>query len=302
MTTAPVALFAFNRPEHVRRTLESLSQNVDANQAELVVFLDGPRHERDEAQVRAVREVVTSRHWCKSVDIVVRGENWGCARSIIDGVTQLCRSAGRVIVVEDDLVLSRWFLEYMHTALQRYADAERVMQVSGYMFPDVAATETRAVLLPLPTSWGWATWDRAWRRFDPLQTPDGFARLSQDHAMRHRFDMMGSYPYFQMLQDQLRGRIDSWAIQWYLATFLQEGLTLFPARSLVGNFGFDGSGRHCGRAANGNARPPSEDRPDFEFPERIEVESLVYEAVVRHLYQLTGGFLGRMRRCLRHGW
>ena len=79
MTAAPVALFAFNRPEHVRRTLESLSRNVGANQAELVVFLDGPRHERDEAQVRAVREVVTSRHWCKSVDIVVRGENWGCA-------------------------------------------------------------------------------------------------------------------------------------------------------------------------------------------------------------------------------
>ena len=97
------------------------------------------------------------------------------------------------------------------------------------MFPDVVATETRAVLLPLPTSWGWATWDRAWRRFDPLQTPEGFARLSQDRAMRHRFDMMGSYPFFQMLQDQLRGRIDTWDIQWYLATFLQEGLTLFPA-------------------------------------------------------------------------
>ncbi len=116
------------------------------------------------------------------------------------------------------------------------------MQVSGYMFPVDLDADTDAVFLPFTTSWGWATWSRAWRRFDPQMS--AFERLSADPALRRTFNLEGAYDYFDLLRRQKRGQVDSWAIRWYLSVFMQGGLTLYPVRSLVQNIGFDGSGTH----------------------------------------------------------
>jgi len=168
--------------------------------------------------------------------IVERDRNWGLANSVIEGVTQLCERFGWVIVVEDDLVVSPVFLNYLNTALLRYVDEPMVMQVSAHMFPIDIQAQTDAVMLPFITSWGWATWYRAWKHFDPNMS--GFEKLKANGALRRRFDLDGSYPYFQMLKHQANNKIDSWAIRWYLSVFLMEGLTLHPCHSLVRNEGY----------------------------------------------------------------
>ena len=187
--------------------------------------------------------------------VVERSRNLGLANSIIEGVTRLCTERGRVIVVEDDLTVSRHFLEYMNQALDRYADDERVMQVSGYMFPVSLGTETDALFLPLTTSWGWACWQRSWKKFDPGGS--GREALSRDPSMRRRFNLDGAYDYAGMLDAQAAGKIDSWAIRWYLSVFLRGGLVLYPARTLVRNLGFDDSGTH-------GAPPADWGRPELE--------------------------------------
>lgn len=243
MPLSPVALFVFNRPQHAERTLESLIANTELAESLLCVFCDGPRHPGEQEKVEATREVV-KRLVPPGTTIIERETNWGLARSIQSGVSYLCERHGRAIVVEDDLVLAPTFLRYMNDALDRYQDDERVMQVSGHMFPVAVPSAEDAFFMPFTTSWGWATWERAWRKYDP--DARRYSDVRDDRNVRRAFDLDGAYPYFRMLERQQRGEVDSWAIRWYLSVFWERGLTLFPVKTLVQNRGFDGSGTHCG--------------------------------------------------------
>jgi hypothetical protein len=243
MNYAPIALFVYNRPWHTRQTVEALLANAEAAQSALYVFSDAPRNAAASRAVAEVRSYIHSIAGFKSVTIIERKTNLGLARSIIDGVTQLCDEYGRVIVLEDDLVTSPHFLSYMNDALALYENEDRVMQIAGYMFPVELDLKEDALFLPFTSSWGWATWERAWRHFDAEGT--GHQRLVDDQNLRRAFDLNGNYGYSRMLESQLRGETDSWAIRWYLSVFLMNGLTLYPKKTLVGNLGFDGSGVNC---------------------------------------------------------
>ena len=244
MSLAPIAFFAYKRPEHTRKSLESLAKNHGAESSELFVFCDGIKKPEDSEAIQQVRDVVKGQQWCGQVHIIEREQNMGLAKSVIHGVTDLCSKYGKVIVLEDDLILSPFFLEYMNQALDVYETDTQVIQISGHMFPvKFASSEEDCIFLPFTTSWGWATWQRAWKHFDP--EIKGYEQLKLNKNMRYKFDLNGSFPYFHMLESQLTSQIDSWAIRWYLSTFMLDGLTLFPKNSLVANIGFDGSGTHC---------------------------------------------------------
>lgn len=239
----PIALFIYNRPDHTARTIAALATNPVARESNLIIFADGPKRPDHRDTVAAARAVARQAAGFKSVRIVERDRNFGLANSIIAGVSETCEAYGRAIVVEDDLVVAPGFLEFLNAALDRYADDAQVMQVSGYMFP-----VKRAESLPdcffsrLPTSWGWATWRRAWQRFE-----SNAARLLEqiDRQGARAFDLDGAFPYREMLEQNSRGVLDVWGARWYASMFLHEGLCLYPARSLVNNIGMDGSGEHC---------------------------------------------------------
>jgi hypothetical protein len=239
---SPIALFTFKRPEHTRRLLESLAKNPEFTKSQLFIYCDGARNEIEAIQVEETRVLLRNLiHPNKT--LIERDRNWGLANSVIEGVTELCKRFGRVIVIEDDLIVSPVFLNYLNVALIRYCDEPKVMQVSAHMFPVEIQSQTDAVMLPFTSSWGWATWDRAWKHFDPSMS--GFEKLKTDSTLARKFDFDGGYPAFQMLNRQKVGKVDSWAIRWYLSVFLVEGLVLFPKQTLVMNDGFDGSGSNC---------------------------------------------------------
>lgn len=243
MTLAPIALFAYNRPGHTRQTVEALRLNPLAASSELHVFSDGPKTQEAATRVREVRDYLKTIDGFANVSLYERDRNFGLAGSVIDGVSRLCEAHGQVIAVEDDLQVTPGFLAHMNRALGRYRDEPKVMQISGHMFPvDVPAPDD-AFFLPFISSWGWATWSRAWQKFDPIAS--GYGLLKSDSRRRHTFNMNGAYDYFSMLEAQREGGVDSWAIRWYLSVFLNEGLVLYPKKSLVENKGFDGSGVHC---------------------------------------------------------
>ena len=239
---APIAVFAYKRPRHLEQTLAALAANPMAASSHIYIYCDGPKTENDKAGVSAVRRLVSEVKGFAGLHICEHEYNRGLAQSIIQGVNELCSAKGKVIVVEDDLVVSPYFLEYMNGALNHYQEDERIMQISGYMFPVSLPKSGGGVLLPLTTSWGWATWQRAWSKFDP--TASGVSYLEADKELRNKFNLDGAYDYFSMLQNQLAGKIDSWAIRWYLTVFLNRGLVLYPEKSLVINNGFDGMGTH----------------------------------------------------------
>ena len=240
---APIVLFVYNRPAHTRQTITALQANHGASHSDLFVYSDAAKNAESAAGVAQVREYIRSVGGFKSVTIHEQPENWGLARSVIHGVTQITARYGRAIVLEDDLRTSPNFLEYMNTGLDRYASDERVMQIAGYMFAVDLKIDEDALFLPFISSWGWATWDRAWRHFDRRE--DYFEQILNDPATRRRFDLNGRYKYSRILRAQQRKTVDSWAVFWYVSVFLRNGLALFPKRTLVKNLGFDGSGVNC---------------------------------------------------------
>jgi hypothetical protein len=233
-------MFTFKRPDHTRRSLESLALNPEFAESPLVIYCDGARNEAEVAQVEEVRQLV--RDWPHpNKTIIERDRNWGLANSIIDGVTQQCNAQGRVIVLEDDMVVSKFFLNYMNAALVKYQDDDRVISIHSYSFPIEGLPE--AFFIKGASCWGWATWKRGWDLFEA----DGkklYDELANKNLM-HRFNINGAYPYRRMLLDQIHGRNDSWAVRWYASALLHDKLTLHPGRTLVSNIGLDGSGSNC---------------------------------------------------------
>jgi hypothetical protein len=243
MKPAPLALFAFNRPTHVQRTLAALVRNELAAQTDLIVFCDGPRGGQDAESVRLVRDQVRAVEGFRSVKLVEQGENLGLAASIIRGVSAVCAEHGRVIVVEDDLVTSPFFLRYMNEGLDLYAQVEEVISLHGYVYP-VNGPLPETFLLRGADCWGWATWQRGWALFNP----DGRQLLAEleQRKLTGDFDFGGVSGHTAMLRDQIAGRNNSWAVRWYASAFLRGKLTLYPGCSLVQNIGHDSSGAHCG--------------------------------------------------------
>ena len=243
MTLAPILLFVYNRPQHTQRGVESLLHNDLARDSRLIIYSDAPKTDADADSVRQVREYIHSITGFKEIEIVERTENWGLARSIIDGVTAAVNSYGRVIVLEDDLVVAPYFLQFMNDALETYKDEPRVGHIQACDFThDASLPDT--FLIKWTGSWGWATWDRAWHLFQP----DGTKLLTElrQRRLTRTFDFNGAYGFTRMLLRQIQGRNNSWAIRWNASLFLRDVLSLNVGKSLVRNEGFDGSGTNCG--------------------------------------------------------
>lgn len=295
---APVLVFAYRRPEHLKNTLSSLMRCEGFSESPIIIYGDGPRDSGEVDTVEATREIARSMLGEKA-DYRFNETNLGLARSVIRGVTETVHRFDRVIVVEDDLQLSPSFLSYMNKAIDRYAKNDRVFQVSGYMF-DVPETRhsQRAMFLPLTVSWGWATWKRAWEHFDPLAS--GWEGLRTDKKLRRRFNLNGAYDYAAMLIRQMRGEQDSWAIRWYWSVFKKNGIVLFPPVSLVRNYGMDGSGSHGrGRLRRFAAGPVVTDAHGFVLPDAVQLDPRRWESVRKAIWRMNGGWVIRSADWIR---
>lgn len=243
MPPAIITLFTYARLDHTQRTVEALLRNLGVNEHDLIVYSDAPRTADMALAVAAVREYLKTITGFRSVTVHHRPRNYGLSKSIIEGVTEVLSHHERIIVLEDDMVTSPYFLSYMNEALDHFADAEQVISIHGYVYP-VQQALPEAFFLRGADCWGWATWRRGWALFNP----NGHFLLNELKRLNliKAFDFNGAYSYSQMLESQIKGTNDSWAIRWYASAFLADKLTLYPGRSLVHNIGNDSSGTHCG--------------------------------------------------------
>ena len=243
MKHAPILLFTYNRLAHTRRCVEALLNNSLASESELFIYSDAAKDETQQKAVEEVRQYIHTIRGFKDITITERDENWGLARSIIDGVTTQVNQYGKVIVLEDDLVVAPHFLQFMNDALETYKDEPQVGHIQACDFTqDPTLPET--FLIRWTGSWGWGTWDRAWKHFNP----NGKELLQEliNRKLTYTFDFNGKYGYTRMLRRQIEGKNNSWAIRWNASLFLKGILSLNVGRSLVQNEGFDGSGTNCG--------------------------------------------------------
>lgn len=237
---APVILFVYNRPEHLKKCIYALSNNYLADQTDLFIYSDGPKNTDDAIKVRQVRDMLRNIKGFKTLNVIESKYNKGLAASVIAGVTEIIEKFEKAIIVEDDLVTSPFFLKFMNEGLNFYENEEKVICIHGYTYP--IGKLSHNFFLKGAECWGWATWKRGWVIFEP----DGkklYSELKQK-KLEYEFDWQGTYPFKEMLKKQIQGKNDSWAIRWYASAFLKDKLTLYPSRSLVKNIGNDNSGTH----------------------------------------------------------
>ncbi len=243
MKTAPVILFVYQRPVHSLMTIAALSQNAGAEETDLIIYSDAPKNSEAEEGVQFVRALKNKVRGFKSVTWIEKTSNEGLSRSITEGVKEQVAKFEKVIVLEDDMVTSPMFLSYMNKALDTYAFNEEVISIHGYNYP-IKDKLPESYFLRGADCWGWATWKRGW----DLYEPDGKKLMSllEKSGEKKEFDFGGYYGYSKMLEKQISGENDSWAIRFYASAFLQNKLTLYPGKSLVQNIGLDSSGTHSG--------------------------------------------------------
>ena len=241
-TLAPIVLFVFARPKHTLRTLEALASNTLAKQSDLIVYADAARNESEAAKVRAVRNQVNSTSGFRSITVIERTTNYGLARNIIEGVTEVCNRYDRVIVLEDDMVTSPDFLSFMNASLERYADNRCVWHISGWNYPIDPVGLGDAFFWRVMNCWGWATWDDRWQNFkkDPQRLLSSWSG-----EQIKRFNLNGAHDFWKQVKLNSIGHLNTWAIFWYATIFENNGLCLNPSISLVQNIGHDGTGQNC---------------------------------------------------------
>ncbi|SFT01521.1 glycosyltransferase [Sphingobacterium wenxiniae] len=239
---APIVLFVYNRPKHTRRTLAALEKNLLAKDSLLYIFSDAAKNADAVEDVNKVRAIIREPWDFKHITIIERHKNWGLANNVIDGVSKVIQEHGSVIVLEDDLETSPYALTYFNDGLTRYAAEERVMEISGYMYPVQHPRRLpKSFFFRVANSWGWATWKRAWDHFNP-----DIEELTKNFKRRDikRFSIDGKENFWKQVKEFKAGKINSWAIRWYLSVFKQNGLVLYPRHSMIQNIGTDGSGTH----------------------------------------------------------
>jgi hypothetical protein len=285
---APIALFVYNRPEHTRRTLNYLQKNLLADESRLFIFSDAPKTADDKAKVKEVRHLIKEVAGFKSVKIITRKENLGLANSIISGVTQLVNEYGKIIVFEDDLLSSPHTIRYFNEALNRYATEEKVMHIGAYMYDLGDKKLPQTFFFRAATSWGWATWARAWKNFEG----DADVLISQfDKHKTDQFSINGTMNFWKQLTGFKAGKNDSWAIRWYASIFLKGGLTLNPSTSLIQNIGNDGSGVHSNKEDMYKVRISK--AVIKQFPTEIKEDPQAYQAIKHFLKNRKGSLLKR---------
>ncbi|MEP0263904.1 DapH/DapD/GlmU-related protein [Dokdonia sp.] len=243
---SPIVLFVYNRPEHTLQTLEALKNNEGANESVLYIYADGPKDQTDNNTLKKIdetRQVLKQSKWCKEVHIIERTSNIGLAANIIDGVTTVVNKHERVIVLEDDIVTSKGFLNYMNDALNCYRDTKEVMHISGFMYPH-KENLPETFFFNVALCWGWATWKTSWSSLN-TDTMDLWKSFKEkdlfDEVNKFGGDFLSS-----QLAHNISGRLNTWFVKWHMSVVLKGGYTLYPSTSLVNNIGFDNTGVHNG--------------------------------------------------------
>jgi len=272
INVAPIVLFVYNRPLHTRQTVEALQKNELANESELFIYSDAAKNENAKAQVQEIRQYIKSIDGFKKVTIVEREKNWGLANNIIDGVTKIANQYGKIIVLEDDLVTSPYFLKFMNDALDFYKNKKKVWHISGWNYPIHVDEAKGTFLWSVMNCWGWATWNDRWAFYE--KNVDEIISAFSKKDIKE-FNLDGAENFWGQVLANKEGKINTWAIFWYAAIFEKGGLCLNPNISFVRNIGMDGSGVHF----NDKINISKEILHKLNFEKTIVFEELLVEDI-----------------------
>ncbi|WKN32530.1 glycosyltransferase [Porifericola rhodea] len=240
---APIVLFVFKRLDHTLKVIEALKNCMEANDSILYIYSDAARTPEEKPVVEKLRSSLREIDGFKKVYLIERECNRGLAYNIIHGVSEVIKEEGKVIVLEDDIICSPYFLRYMNDCLDKYKECKDIFSISAYhpIVKNHKGTNIEVYKNPRNSSWGWGTWKDRWEKVD-WEVLD-FKNFIGNKRKRKEFNI-GGEDLSWMLWKQMKGKLDSWSIRFTYAQYKNKAYTIYPVQSLVSNIGFDGSGSH----------------------------------------------------------
>lgn len=295
---APILIFTYNRPQHTRRMLQALESADLAKDSDVYIYSDGAKNANSIEAVNKVRAIIAEPWQFNNIKIIERERNLGLAQNVISGVTEVIAKYGKVIVLEDDLQISKVGLRYFNDALDVYEKDEKVMEISGYMYPVKDAEKLpETFFFRVANSWGWATWERAWKKYNP-NIDELIADFDKEKIKRFSIDHTENF--WKQVKEYKAGKINSWAIRWYLTLFNNNGLALYPRQSMIQNMGTDGSGTHSDADTMYHVELATQ--AATYFPQEIEENKDAYEAIKYFYKNRKGSLLARAIRYAKKQW
>lgn len=267
---SPIIIFTYLRIDNLKITIENLCKNYGANEYDLFIFSDGPKYQKDQILIDEIRKYLKTITGFKSIIITESKSNKGLASSVIYGVSEVLKNYDRAIVLEDDLITSSNFLEFMDTSLNQYENKSEVISISGYSFPNIYNKNSDSYFLNRSWSWGWATWRNRWEKID--WQANAYATFSRDKQLKKQFSALGSDVNL-MLKRQMEGKLDSWLIRYVFHQFQVKGITVYPTISKVTNNGWDEfASNNKGSGFRFKTDFDQSNNLNFKFPETLEIK------------------------------
>lgn len=241
---SPICLFGYNRPYEIEKCLNSLSNCKLAKNSNLYIFIDGPKSNGSSELCNQTREVCNNFSTkFKKLNISFSKVNKGLSLSVITGVTEILSRYKKVIVLEDDLVVSENFLLYHNQCLNYYKDFENISSISGYNFnlKSLYLTNLDICFLRRSCSWGWSTWLDRWTQIDWSDDYLKIQTIKKENKLKIR---NGGSDLLGMVSNQINGKIDSWSIKFTVNQLVNDRLTVYPTVSKLLNIGFNSNSTH----------------------------------------------------------
>ncbi len=237
MSLAPIVIFCYNRPAHLTKTLNALKNNLLAKASNVFIFCDGAKENATPADLKNINEVAeicNNLTGFASVEVIKAAANKGLQNSVIGGLNYVLEKFEKVIVVEDDVVTSPYFLQFTNGALEKYKDNTKVLSIGSWNY---YYNKGFNFFNHMPDTIAWGTWRNRWKLFER----DGKLLYDQlvERNLMHKFNLGGRYNFENMLKLQYEGQISSWAIRWTAVAVLNDTLSLYPKVSLSQHIGFD---------------------------------------------------------------
>jgi GT2 family glycosyltransferase len=241
-TLAPIILFVFNRLEHTINTLEALKKNILAKDSNLIIYSDAANKKEDCKKVNQVRKYISNISGFKSIKVIKRKKNYGLAKSIKNGITHVINKYRKAIILEDDILTSKFFLSFMNDSLSFYKNDKKIWHINGWNYPSFKVNKNDVYADRMMNCWGWSTWKDRWTKvnFDVNKILNKFNKKKI-----YEFNLNESENFYHHLLANKKEEIKTWAIFWQATIFLNKGLCIRPKVSYTHNIGFDNSGVHC---------------------------------------------------------
>lgn len=243
MSNTPILFIIFNRPAQTKRVFESIKK---AKPKEFYIAADGPRinNKNDTINCKLSREVVKNIDWDCNVHYLFRDKNLGCKLAVTSAINWFFKNIEEGIILEDDCLPNESFFNFSSLLLEKYRNDNEIMHIGGANFQSKKLDCNESYYFSRITHiWGWATWRRAWEKYDILMN-DFTSKKLKNIFIDYKFNLSSFSYFFNAFSKVKKNKIDTWDYQWTYTVWKENGLAIIPVENLVSNIGFDSNSTH----------------------------------------------------------